>query len=140
MSETHAVTLKLEHTFQCRVTFENVPDAPELLLDEPVPLGAGSGPNAMDLLAAAIGNCLAASLMFCLKKSRVDSAGIDVRVVTSSDRNEAGRLRVSGVNVELRPSFPDDPKAARCTALYEDFCTVTQSIRSGFPVTVTVVR
>jgi uncharacterized OsmC-like protein len=140
MSESHAVTLKLENTFRCHVTFENVPDAPALLLDEPAPLGAGSGPNAMDLLAAAIGNCLAASLMFCLKKSRVDSSGIEVRVVASSDRNEAGRLRVSGVNVELRPNFPDDPKAARCTALYEDFCTVTQSIRSGFPVTVTVVR
>jgi uncharacterized OsmC-like protein len=140
MSETHAVTLKLENTFRCQATFENVPDAAPLLLDEPAPLGAGSGPNAMDLLAAAIGNCLAASLMFCLKKSRVESSGIEVRVVTSSDRNEAGRLRVSQVAVELRPAFADDPKAARCATLYEDFCTVTQSIRSGFPVNVTIVR
>lgn len=38
-------------------------------IDEPEPMGGNSGPNAGKVLAAAIGNCLTASLLFCLQKA-----------------------------------------------------------------------
>jgi len=38
-------------------------------MDEPEPMGGNSGPNACKVLAATIGNCLTASLLFCLQKA-----------------------------------------------------------------------
>lgn len=57
------MTLNLEHVqgYEFRLTFD-WPDLPDLLLNEPAPLGAG----ASRLLAAAVANCLSASLLFCL--------------------------------------------------------------------------
>jgi organic hydroperoxide reductase OsmC/OhrA len=132
------VTLEFEEGYRCVATFANVPGAPQLVLDEPPPLGAASGPNANDLLAAAIGNCLAASLMFCMKKSRAEINGLSASVTTHTDRNEAGRLRISHVDVELTPKFPatDTARLDRCAGLFEDFCTITASIRAGVQVNV----
>jgi len=36
----------------------------------------GHGPNASRLLAAAVANCLTASLLFCLRKARVNVHGM----------------------------------------------------------------
>ncbi len=139
MSETHTVTLRFERDYQARATFESVPGTPGLVLDEPAPLGSATGPNAMDLLAAAIGNCLGASLLFCMQKSRAELGGLDVTVTTHTGRNETNRLRIDHVDVELRVSGADDrAKLARCSGLFEDFCTVTASIRHGVTVNVKV--
>jgi organic hydroperoxide reductase OsmC/OhrA len=138
MNEKHRVTLDFEEGYRCRATFANVPEADSLVMDEPPPLGAGSGPNANDLLGAAIGNCLAASLLFCLKKSRADVRGLSATVTTHTERNEAGRLRISHVDVELSPTLSpaDGAKLDRCAGLFEDFCTITASIRAGVQVNV----
>ena len=140
MSETHTVTLKFEEGYRCRATFESLPGAPEVVLDEPPPLGNATGPNALDLLAAAVGNCLAASLLFCLKKSRADVAGLAAKVTTHTSRNDAGRLRISHIDVALDPSVgaADSAKFDRCAGLFEDFCTVTASIRDGVKVNVSL--
>lgn len=136
MGETHTVSLKLEEDYRIRATFESVENAPSLVLDEPAPLGAGTGPNAQDLLAAAIGNCLAASLLFCARKSRVEIGGLEGSVTTHTSRNEANRLRITRVDVALAPEFKDEDaaKMARCAGLFEDFCTVTASLKGGLDV------
>jgi uncharacterized OsmC-like protein len=140
VSETHSVSLKFEEGYRCRATFESVSGSPSLWLDEPAPLGGATGPNAQDLLVAAIGNCLAASLMFCLQKSRAEVTGLEVRVTSHTARNDANRLRISRVDVELSPQIKaeDAAKMTRCATLFEDFCTVTASIREGLQVNVTL--
>jgi len=141
MSDSHTVTLKFKDGYQAQATFESVPGAPSLVLDEPPPLGGSAGPNAMDLLAAAIGNCLAASLLFCMQKSRAEVGGLEATVTTHSGRNEANRLRIEHVDVQLRVSGAEDAaKLARCAGLFEDFCTVTASIRNGVTVNVSLAR
>lgn len=55
------VRLTLEDGYRFRADFG--PDLPALVMDEPAPLGSGSGPNAAALLGAAVGNCLGASLL-----------------------------------------------------------------------------
>jgi organic hydroperoxide reductase OsmC/OhrA len=92
------------------------------------------------VLGAAVGNCLAASLAFCLRKSRVAVDGLTAHVTTHVAKNDHGKFRISGIDVELAPELDaaNQAKFDRCEHLFEDFCIVTQSVRQGVPVNVTV--
>jgi organic hydroperoxide reductase OsmC/OhrA len=111
-----------------------------LTLDEPPPLGAGTGPNPARLLAAAVANCLASSLLFCLRKAHIEVEGLFVDATGTMARNERGRLRVTAINVTLRPQVAVAARArmARCLEIFEDYCPVTAAVRQGLDVTVTV--
>ena len=106
----------------------------DLMTDEPPPTGAGSGPQPSELLAAAVANCLMASLLFCLKKSHAASAPLRARAEGHTGRDATGRLRITGIDVTL--VAPD--ATPRCLSLFENYCTVTQSVRAGIPIAVTV--
>ena len=112
-----------------------------MTMDEPPPLGEGRGPDATRLLAAAVGHCLSASLLFCLQKARVSTSGVTTEVQASVRRNERGRWRIEALNVGVQVAGLDAAQQAafdRCRSLFEDFCIVTASIRQGIPVTVDV--
>jgi organic hydroperoxide reductase OsmC/OhrA len=113
---------------------------PDLITDESPPLGEGKGPNPSRLLATAVGNCLAASLLFCLGKARLSLDGLEAEVLTEFTRNEAGRLRIGSMKVRLLPKWTDETaaKARRCLQMFEDFCVVTEAVRHGVPVEVRV--
>lgn len=132
-----ALTLRDGYAFSADFDQDGVP---ALLLDEPPPLGAGRGPNAVRLLAAAVGNCLGASLVHCLRKARVDVRGMRVAVEGTLVRNERGRLRVGEIRVRLAPDVPAEQRErmGRCLELFEDFCLVTESVRQGITVDVAV--
>lgn len=142
MSEhtTRTIHVRRLDGFRFEVEFANPEATGSLTTDESAPLGAGQGPTPNDLVGAAVGNCLAASLLMCLQKSRATvqelAADVDLRV----GRNEKGRLRIEGIDVRLRPTLgPEDgPKLDRCRGLFEQFCTVTESVRQGIPVEVTL--
>jgi len=124
--------------FEFRVKFDKEQFEP-LLLDEPPPLGHDTAPNAARVLAAAIGNCLSASLVFCLKKAGVVASGVNADVNVEIVRNESRRLRVGKVDVTLHTNLPpNDPALASCLSTFEDFCIVTQSVRQGIDVVVHV--
>ncbi len=125
--------------FRFDVTFDDEAWAP-IVVDEPEPLGTAAGPNASRLLAAAVGNCLGASLLLCLEKARVGLTGLRAHVEGALERNERGRLRIAGIRVVLSPTLDAEPTSryARCLDLFEDFCIVTQSVREGIDVEVTV--
>ena len=55
-------------------------------------------------------------------------------------RNERGRLRIGEIRVRLAPDVAPEQRErmSRCLELFEDFCTVTQSIRQGIAVNVEV--
>lgn len=130
--------LELLGGYRFRVGFG--PGRPELLMDEPVPLGEGAGPNASAVLGAAVANCLSASLLFCLRKARIEVRGLQADVEVATGRNERGRLRVSSVKVELRPEVAaaDAGRLERCLGLFEDFCVVSAAVREGIGVEVSV--
>jgi uncharacterized OsmC-like protein len=125
--------------FRFRVRFDK-DTYPVLHMDEPPPLGQDSAPNPARILAAAIGNCLSASLVFCLKRRHVDVAGLTSDVRVELVRNENKRLRIGRVSVEIRPGA-GIPQAAlqECLKTFEDFCVVTQSVREGIDVNVSVL-
>lgn len=138
-TSTHHVTVRLAREFEFVAEFNGVPDAAPVMMDEPRPLGGGQAPNAVDLLSAAVGDCLAASLAFCLRKAHVEVRGLTADVTTHLVRNEKGRARISGIDVALQPELGRlDAPIGRCEELFEDFCTVTASVRRGIPVRVTM--
>lgn len=137
--ESFSVTMDLQDGFRFLVDFEQ-DGVPDLLMDEPEPLGDGTGPNAARVLAAAIGNCLSASALYCLRRARIEVHGIHTTVSGTLARNDAGRMRVSGMRVLIEPAVEESeqPRMRRCLELFEDFCVVTQSVRAGIDVEVDV--
>lgn len=134
-----SATLTQEDAFEFSVAFDHT-NLPNLLLDEPEPLGAGRGPNAARILAAAIGQCLSASLLFCFQEARIDVTNMETKVTGTLVRNDAGRWRIGGIRVELAPEFPPEvrDRISRCLELFEDFCIVKESVRHGIYVAVNV--
>ena len=132
------VTLTRSQDYQFTVTFDE--RWPDLLTDEPAPLGRDGGPTATRMLGAAVGNCLAVSLLFCLDKARVSVSDLAVTVEGTVARNDEGRLRITDLNVALAPTVPaaEHERLQRCVDLFEDFCIVTASVRNGIPVHVDV--
>jgi len=61
-------------------------------------------------------------------------------VETRLARTETKRLRIGGVTVriEVEVAPEDRERMARCVSMYEDFCVVTQSVRNGVAVDVSL--
>jgi organic hydroperoxide reductase OsmC/OhrA len=100
-------------------------------VDEPPPIGEGHGPGASKLLAAAVGNCLSASALFCLEKAHINVHGMRTTVRTTRARNDEGRLRIGRIEVTLVPEVAEEdiPRMARCLEVFEDYCTVATASR-----------
>jgi uncharacterized OsmC-like protein len=133
------LTLTRGDEFQFVVEFDGAKMA-DLLLDEPAPLGADEGPNAARVLGAAVGNCLSASLLFCLKRARVNVEGMRTEVHGRIARNDEGRFRIDGIGVRIVTAIPpeDQDRVNRCLGVFEDFCIVSGSVRQGIEIDVEV--
>lgn len=138
-SRSYTIFVERVHDFEFRVKFDQS-EFPELTLDEPSPLGQDKGPDATRLLAAAIGNCLSASLMFCLQRSKLMVGSLRAEVTPTTSRNEEGRWRVHHVDVKIliKTTEEDSKRFQRCVEIFENYCIVTASIRQGIPVNVEV--
>jgi uncharacterized OsmC-like protein len=139
MESNFEVSLTREDRYRFHVDFGDGSGA-TLQMDEPAPLGEESGPNAARVLAAAIGNCLSASLLYCLEKARVDVSDLRTTVSGTMVRNDKGRVRLGPLKVRIEPALgAESPtRIARCLDIFEDFCIVTQSARAGLDVEVEV--
>jgi uncharacterized OsmC-like protein len=135
------ITLDQVQDYEFHVKFDKA-QFQDLMTDEPPPLGRDTAPNASRLLAAAVGNCLSASLVFCARKARLEMRGLHTEVSLQYARNEKGRLRVGKIDVVIVPKFDESQpeKTERCLGLFEDYCTVSQSVRAGIPMSVSVRR
>ena len=109
-------------------------------VDEAPPAGEGAGPCPEQLLVAAVSNCLCASLVFALGKFRQDAQGVRADAHCQIVRNAAGRLRIGGIEVAIALGQPAEnlPRLDRVLEQFERFCTVSQSVESGIPVSVSV--
>jgi len=139
MSE-HGLSLVLERVqgFEFNTNFDW--DVATLLLDEPEPLGGGKGPNASRLVAAAVGNCLSASLLFCLERAKQTVKSLKTTVNGTLVRNERKRLRLGkfDVHIAIDIEATEPERVSRCIELFEDYCVVTASVRKGVDVSVLV--
>ena len=88
MQDSFTLTLSRDGDFRFSVEFD-MPDVEPLRVDEPPPVGDGTGPNPARLLAASVGSCLSASLLFCLGKARIEPAGFWQSVTGSLRQGES---------------------------------------------------
>lgn len=139
MSEKQIVVhLTQEQDYRFQIAFGG--GVPSLIADEPPPLGHGNGPSPVQLLAAAVGSCLSDSLLFALRKFKQNPDPLRCEVQADVGRNPDGRMRILHIKAVLTLGLP----AAQLQHLdrtldqFEEFCTVTQSVRQGIPVTVEV--
>lgn len=130
------VELIQEERYRFRVEVDG-PGGVRFQVAEGPPLGPeGDGPSPSALLAAAVGGCMSASLLFCLDKAKIPVEDLRASVHATVARNEEGRLRITEIEVDLEvDALQEDPsKYARCLEIFESYCTVTQSVRQGIPV------
>jgi uncharacterized OsmC-like protein len=115
-SYSHHATIRLAREYEFVGEFPDVTGSPSILFDEPEPLGDNRAPSAAPVLGAAVGNCLAASLAFCLRKARVEVDDLTAHVATHVTRNEQGRYRITGIDVALEPEVRqlDRSRLERC--------------------------
>lgn len=137
-NKLETVRLSQVQDYQFDVQFG--PDLPLLRADEPAPLGQGTGPSPVQLLAAAVGNCLSASLLFAWRKFKQEPGPITCDVLVEVGRNAEGRMRVLGLQATLTIGVAADAleQRERVLASFEAYCTVTESVRQGIPVQVSV--
>jgi organic hydroperoxide reductase OsmC/OhrA len=121
----------------------------ELLIDEKNSAEADRiGPNPSRLLALGIMGCLSASLIFCLKKRNFSIADLHAEAQVTLHRNSKGFWRVQKIDVDLRPKISDPEaikrfeqcmkKTADGVPFFEQFCIVTESVRTGIAINVNV--
>jgi len=131
-----SVELRLLDGYKFEIDFG---EAGQLFSDETPPLGEGTGPNPSRLLAAAVANCLAASLLFAVRKFKEDPGQVKAVVHGELERQD-GRWRIGKLQVELQlgHNAVEIPHLERALSQFENFCVVTQSVRQGIAVSVTV--
>jgi uncharacterized OsmC-like protein len=139
MSDNAIVTITRQSGYQFLVDFG--PNIATMLADEPEPLGQGSGPAPNHMLLAAVANCLSASLVFALQKFKQDPGELKATATPEMARNADKRLRIVGINVKLELGRPaaELEHLDRVLAQFEDFCTVSMSVRQGIAIQVQVL-
>ena len=135
------IRVRLDQLQDYRFSIHFGDDIPVLMADEPAPLGTGIGPSPTQLLGAAVGNCLSDSLLFALRKFQLAAEPIRCEVTSRVGRNAQGRERVLGMDAVLTLGVPATSlqHLDRVLGQFEAFCTVTQSVRAGIPITVGVL-
>jgi organic hydroperoxide reductase OsmC/OhrA len=138
--EAFSVELVLQQDYRFEVEFR-LPGVPPIYADLPPPLGKSAGPDPEKLLAAAVGNCLSASLQFALRKLKNDQIPMRTVADVKLARNEQNRQRVGIIEVEIRlgVAAAEIKLLDRALAQFEDFCVVTQSVRAAIPVRVRIL-
>lgn len=139
MSEK-TVEVRLQQLQDYRFDIHFQEGMPVLTSDEPAPLGTGQGPSPVQLLAAAVGNCLSDSLLFALRKFHQQPEPLSCTVRAEVGRNDQGRVRVLRMHAELTLGVPAASlqHLERVLDQFEAFCTVTQSVGQGIPIGLTV--
>jgi uncharacterized OsmC-like protein len=137
--KTITVLLEQQSDYRFQIFFEE--GIPNLISDEPAPLGSGNGPSPLQLLSAAVGNCLSDSLLFSFRKYKQNPDPIHCEVQAHVGRNELGRLRVIKINAKLKLGVSANQLdyIDRVINQFEDFCTVTQSVGQGIPIHVSLI-
>ena len=133
------ISIKREGGYRFTVDFQ-MPRVENLMVDEDPPLGKGEGPDPSRMIGAALLQCLSSSLIFCMDKSHARIDSLDGTATVRFGRNNEKRLRIAGIDIEIDVGISDEEKSKleRCKPIFEKFCTVTESVKAGIPVSLEI--
>jgi organic hydroperoxide reductase OsmC/OhrA len=79
-------------------------------------------------------------LLFALRKFKQNADAIKTTMSCTVGRNEDKRMRVTHINATLNLGKEANQfeNLERILAQFEDFCTVSQSVQAGIPITIRV--
>ena len=139
VEKTITVELRQRSNYQFDIEFNE--GIPQLISDEPAPLGEGKGPSPVQMLAASVGNCLSDSLFFALAKFKQKPEPIHTTVNAMVGRNAEGRMRVLHIEAKIHLGVEASKLEHLDRALeqFQEFCTVTQSVGQGIPIHIRVM-
>lgn len=134
-----SIRLEQQRDYQVAIWWDDA--KPPIIADEPPPLGGGQGPAPSQLLLGAVANCMTDSLVFALRKFRLEAEPLSTTATAEVGRNAEGRQRILSIAVRISMSrVPDDTaKLERVLGQFEQFCTVGQSVAQGIPTQVSVL-
>ena len=101
-----SVNLKQQQDYRFEIRFDD--NMPALISDEPEPLGTGTGPSPVQMLCAAVGNCLSDSLLFAFRKFKQVPEPLRCEVTAEVGRNAENRLRVLNMNARIELGVPEN--------------------------------
>jgi len=114
----------------------------DLFIDErPKRAAEKIGPTPSRLLGLAVLGCLVASFTFCFQKKKFSLKEIGGEAEVIMKRNEKGFWRIMKINVSIKPMINDPlirKRADQCIKMFEQYCTITQSVREGIEVNVDI--
>lgn len=141
--ECREFQLDLEHVgsyrFVSQASEEGKQHGEQFYSDEPDPVGEASAPATPALLGAAVGHCLSASLLEALRHAHLEVTSLSTRVVSVVRANSQGLPRIDHVDVVIKPVLASfGARARRCEEVFENYCTVSSSVRQGIDIRVRV--
>lgn len=138
MTEAISVTITRQEKYKFLVDFGGT--IPQSVADLSPPLGDGAGPTPEHLLAAAVANCMSASYVFAHAKYKEDPGPVTTTVTCEMGRNDKNRVRITNLAIDITLGVAPETLGhlERTLATFEEFCTVSQSVKAGIPLAVTV--
>ena len=106
------------------------------------------GPNPSRMIALGVLGCLSASFIFCLKKRNFKVDDLESEAEVTIARNDEGFLRIKKIDVNIEPKINNLETLKRTkqclkivkdgVSFFEQYCMVTQSVRSGIKVNLNI--
>ncbi len=83
---------------------------------------------------------MSSSLLYCLGKAKVNVKRLETTIEAKVERNSEGYLRITCLDVQIRLELNEEDRSRvpRCLSIFENYCTVTQSVIKGIEVHVKV--
>ena len=112
----------------------------QLLMEEPVAMGPGHGPEAVSMFIASATYCMASSINYYLAKARVVPQELSAKGHVEMRLTEDMFRRVASLDIDIQIVVAEKERKRLMRALerYTDLCIITESVRGSFPITVRV--
>lgn len=125
--------------FSTQASEEGLPHGVPFASDEPDPVGDNAGPATPALLATAVAHCLSASLLETSRKAHIEVLAMETSATAVVIPNAEGNPRIARIEVLISPLLANDnPRKQRCEDVFQNYCTVSSSLKPAIAIDVRV--